>query len=73
MPTLCCCGNELEPNPSYRVRHSPCRCAKPHSGQRTLIPRNLPDFVTERQMKDRKRLGLPVVTDIEWASERRWV
>jgi len=74
MPVECCCGNELEAGRGYRVRMSPCRCVEVgplgRSGRRGGA--NL-EWVTEGQREERRRLGLPEVTDIEVGASTRWV
>lgn len=72
MPTRCVCGNETSPEPDFKVTHSPCRCETPGSGRRTLGAQGMPRYVSKQQFEERRRLGLPVVTDIERGSYSRW-
>ena len=70
----CCCGNVLERDLPYRSVKSPCLCEavgpRGRSGRR-----NEPQlgWVTEEQRQERRRLGLPEVTDIEKGASMRWV
>ncbi len=67
----CVCGNVLEQRP-FEVRVSPCRCTEPGPGRRT-VPRESflnENEVTPTQYAQRKRLGLPVVTEIEKSAIR---
>ncbi len=72
MPTLCCCGNKLEPDPSFTVRQAPCKCKAPGPGRRQAAPHGIPDHVFEQQYNERKRLGLPIETDMERGVRRKW-
>jgi hypothetical protein len=64
---FCCCGNALRET-SVKIVVSPCRCDEPGPGQRTQPVRWLPDDVPKRQYEQRKRVGLPVLTDAEKAA-----
>ncbi len=72
MATQCVCGNELESTPAYKLRVSPCRCEAPGPGARTLQT-GLPWHLFEKQYEERRRLGLPLLTDTERAARSRWV
>jgi len=60
----CVCGNVLEKRP-FRAVISPCRCATPGPGRSTAARESFLDHISERQYRERTRLGLPVVTEIE--------
>lgn len=73
----CVCGKILETcrcqGVKVKITQSPCRCARPDSGPRTLRRQNPLDGVfSETQYNERKRLGLPLATDIEKSASRRW-
>ena len=73
MAEVCCCGNQVSPEPAFRINVSPCRCKVKGAGPsatRKLV--GLPDWVSERQVQQREKAGLPVVTDIEKASCTTW-
>lgn len=69
----CCCGNPLGPS-AYRVVTSPCRCEAPGRGRSTLTGAgSLPDGpfgVGPEQYRQRTRLGLPPVTEVERSYHR---
>lgn len=74
MAEVCICGNKLGER-EYTLRVSPCRCASPGLGPRVARAfEEVPDYVSPQQYAERKRLGLPVVTDIERSAfgDRRW-
>ena len=67
MSLRCVCGNRLESRP-YRVVVSPCKCVQPGPGRSTLHHEDLlydDQFVSEKQVRERRRLGLPAITDLE--------
>jgi hypothetical protein len=69
----CCCGNVTDASVEYVRRVSPCRCKKPGTGG--CVTKNLyglPDWVSEKHYQQRKRTGLPMITDIEQAATSRW-
>ena len=72
MATVCCCGNTLRNKPEdFQLTMSPCQCDKP-SGPRRSLRAGLPNHVFAKQYAERKRLGLPLETDIERAVRSRW-
>jgi hypothetical protein len=62
----CVCGNSLRPT-EVKITVSPCKCRKPGPGRRTVLREFVLDEnrVTPTQYAERKRLGLPVITEIE--------
>ena len=72
MATVCCCGNDLSKTPvDFKVTMSPCQCDKP-SGPRRSLRAGLPSYVFAKQYAERKRLGLPLETDVERAVRSHW-
>lgn len=64
---FCSCGNRLEERP-FRIVVSPCRCHLPGHGRSVAaLPESFLDdaFVNETQYRERKRLGLPIATEVE--------
>jgi hypothetical protein len=48
------------------VMRSPCRCKTPGQGRSVLVHEPaVPDGVTEEQYAERKRVGLPPITEVE--------
>ena len=72
MAESCVCGNVLDSEKAIVVRVSPCRCVRRGGGRRQSGVSVLPGWVGEEQYTERKRLGLPVVTDIERGADARW-
>lgn len=62
---LCVCGNEIGSDPGFRVTYSPCRCDAPGPYRTTLGRESILDDITATQYAERKRTGLPLVTDSE--------
>ena len=63
---VCICGNVLDSLKKIEVRMLTCRCAAPGGGKRQgrreeAIPRGL----TKGHYDERKKLGLPLMTDAE--------
>lgn len=70
---VCCCGNVLRIGARIPIRTSPCRCQKPGPGPTTRAAGWLPDDVPRHQFEERRRVGLPVLTDVERAAYgRKW-
>ena len=73
MSEVCCCGNVTDVGVEYVRRVSPCRCAEPGVEGRVTRERvGLPDWVSEKHYEQRKRTGLPMLTDVERAATSRW-
>jgi hypothetical protein len=73
MATFCCCGNQRNEKPEgFKVNTSPCHCTLP-AGVRRKLAAGLPWHVFEQQYNERKRLGLPILTDIEKGARSRWI
>lgn len=69
---VCCCGNTLRET-SVRIVVSPCRCETPGPGQRQRPRWFIPEALPEKQYEERKRLGLPLMDEIEKAHfNHRW-
>ena len=65
MAEHCVCGNRLGES-RVTIRRSPCRCDVPGPGPSVSFQVvALPDTVLRKQYDERKRLGLPVVAQIE--------
>ena len=67
---VCVCGNTLSqcrcPDPGkLKIRRSPCRCEEPGPGHTTAPGPWLPQALTEQHVSERRKLGLPMLTDIE--------
>ncbi len=65
----CCCGNVFdEKYPTYRLTQRPCQCDEPcartASRDRLRVP---PTDLRQPADPDRRRLGLPGMTDLERA------
>jgi hypothetical protein len=67
MAESCCCGNVLR-DTFIRIVVSPCKCPEPGPGPSTHSIEWLPDDVPRKQYEERKRIGLPVLTDAEKAA-----
>jgi len=68
----CACGNILRECP-VTIRVHPCRCEKPGNGKRRAPIWGIPDDLPRKQYEERKRLNLPVLTDMERSGFReRW-
>jgi hypothetical protein len=65
----CCCGNVTRPEVEVVIRLLVCRCAAPGRGKRQGRRKADIERVQEKQWHERKRLGLPVMTDVEKALE----
>jgi hypothetical protein len=63
--TLCVCGNVIGPDRGYRMTCSPCQCKKPGEGRSTILRESFLDDISPQQYAQRKRLGLPIVAEIE--------
>jgi len=75
MAEHCCCGNKLR-DCRVTIRISPCACAEPGPGSRTLEGLVLiPTGVTRSQYNERKRLAMPLLTPLEegmFRGMKRW-
>ncbi len=75
MPTFCKCNNQLSETPkTFRVVQHPCKCDEPGPRSSWNHAPNLDplDDVLPRQYEQRKRLNLPIQTDIERSSTIPW-
>jgi hypothetical protein len=73
MAKVCCCGNDLDEKPDgFTVRMHPCRCEKPAGRRQSTQMQGLPWHVFKQQYEERKRLGLPILTDIEKGARSKW-
>ncbi len=71
--TLCICGNELSQKPKFKFTIQPCRCDAPGPGRRQgRVLDGIHEFCGKKQYQDRKRLGLPLMTDTELGVRSRW-
>lgn len=73
----CACGNELRRKGKadglvVKIRRSPCRCEKAGRGA-SIIASGIPNDLTEGHVNERRKLGLPLMTDLERAQFGRWV
>ena len=68
----CCCGKVFhDAGQGTVVIERPCRCE--HPGE-SYVPRpdfGVPNWVTEKQYRQRTKLGLPPVTEIERHAMRK--
>jgi hypothetical protein len=64
----CCCGNVLRTGTRCRIIIHPCQCEKPGPAKRRPPMTMLPKQVTEEVYEQRKRLGLPIMTESERAA-----
>ena len=69
---FCVCGNRLGDSVCM-TRISPCRCEEPGSERKLIGTGGMPEWVTQKQIDERDRCGLPRVTDIERGASTRWV
>jgi hypothetical protein len=71
----CCCGNELRSTP-VQITVSPCCCEEPGKGRSFLrVVPAIPQGITRQHYTERKKLGLPLMTDAERTQfvDRTWV
>jgi len=65
---ICCCGNITRDDARCEVRLRVCRCEHPGPGRRAGdTPFDVLSEIPESQYIERKRLGLPVVGELEAA------
>ena len=63
---FCCCGNCLDHKIKTRVTKYPCSCEKPlRKIHRSAPIIGVSDRIPKYQVEERRKLGLPVCTDIE--------
>jgi len=66
MPTYCRCGNETDAErPAFILVESPCRCAVPGRPRVYSPPRTPPIDLRQPSDPNRRRLGLPALTEFE--------
>ena len=73
--TQCVCGNTESLPEGFTMRLLICRCNKPGPGKRAGgRATEVPDRVPRAQVEERRRVGLPVMTDIEKSAfTSRWI
>lgn len=68
---LCRCGNTLGES-NFRITVHPCRCDDPGPDRKAPPNLDLLSNVPERQYNQRKKVGLPLQTDVERAADITW-